>query len=91
LGQDSNDSNVVRQNFHAPVENVAGRDIIQNNVTSIQLLQVLETAVKQSGTIPEPQKTGLLHQLRTLAENPYICALATGTIVEGLKFFIQGK
>jgi hypothetical protein len=92
LAQDYSDSNVVHQNFHAAVENVAGRDIIQNNVTSLQLLHVLETAVQRSGTIPEPQKAGWLHQLRSLTENPYISGLATSAIFEGLKAIItQGQ
>ena len=91
MSKDSSDSNVVHQNFHAAVENVAGRDIIQNNVTSIQLLRVIEAAVKYSDTIPEPQKPGLLDQLRSLAENPYISGLATSAIFEGVKaVFTQG-
>ena len=70
---------------HAAVGNVAGRDIVQNNVTSIQLLHILETAIECSHTIPEPQKPGLLQQLRSLSENPFISGLATSAIVEGLK------
>jgi hypothetical protein len=88
LAQDSNDSNVVHQNFHSAVGNVAGRDFIQNNVTSIQLLQVLETAVKHSGNIPEPQRAGLLQRIRSLMEEPYISRLATSAIFEALKALI---
>lgn len=92
MTQDSNDSNRVHQNFHAAVGTVAGRDIIQNNVTSVNLLHVLETVIQQSGAIPEPPKIGLLHQLRSLAENPYVSGLATSAIYEGLKaFFSQGQ
>lgn len=83
---------MVHQKFHAAVGNVAGRDIIQNNVTSIQLLQVLETAVKHSGSIPEPQKPGLLQRIRSLMEEPYIAGHATSAIFEGLKaIFTQGQ
>jgi hypothetical protein len=89
LAQDSNDSNIVHQNFHAAVGKVAGHDIIQTNVTAIDLLQVLETAVQESGAIPEPQKTGLRHRLRSLAENPYVSGLATSAIHEGLKAFFR--
>jgi len=83
---------VVHQNFNAAVENVAGRDIIQNNVTSIQLLHVLEMAVQRSSTIPEPQKAGLLQRIRSMMEEPYISGLATSAIFEGLKSLItQGQ
>ncbi|MBV9085211.1 MAG: hypothetical protein JOZ62_21250 [Acidobacteriaceae bacterium] len=86
------DSNVVHQNFHAAVGNVAGRDIIQTNVTSIQLLRVLEMAVEHSATIPDREKAGLLRQLRVLAQNPYISGLATSAIFEGLKAVLtQGQ
>lgn len=50
--------------------NVAGRDIIQNHLTSVNILQVLETAVRESAAIPEPQKNGLLDQIGSLANNP---------------------
>ena len=92
LAEESNHSNVVHQSFHASVENVAGRDIIQNNVTSIQLLHVLETTVERSNTIPELQKAGLLQRLRSLMEEPYISGLATSAIFEGLKAVLtQGQ
>lgn len=92
LAENSNDSHVVHQNFHSTVGNVAGRDFIQNNVTSIQLLQVLETAVKHSGNIPEPERAGLLQRIRSLMEEPYIAGLATSAIFEVLKALImQGQ
>ncbi|MBV9039222.1 MAG: hypothetical protein JO182_32355 [Acidobacteriaceae bacterium] len=95
MSQNSDDSNVVHQNFHAAVGNVAGRDInqnnVQNNVTSTQILHVLERAIERSNTIPELQKPGLLQQVRNLAGNPYISGLATSALYEGLKaLFTQG-
>ena len=92
MAENSNDSNVVHQSFHSTVGSVAGRDFIQNNVTSIQLLQVLETALKHSVNIPEPQRAGLLQRIRSLMEEPYISGLATSAIFEALKALItQGQ
>lgn len=83
------DDSTIRQIFHGPVANVAGRDVVQNNFTSVNVLQVLEQAVQESGAIPEEQKPGLLEQIRNLANNPYLSGLATNVIYDGLKSFIQ--
>jgi hypothetical protein len=83
-------STSINQNFHAPVRNVAGRDIIQN-ITSIHVLRALERAVTQSATIPEPQKAGLLQRIRSLVEEPYISGLATSAIYEALKSVLASQ
>jgi hypothetical protein len=88
LAQLPNDSTVVQQNFHGSVGNVAGRDFTQNNITSVQLLLVLETAVKQAANIPEQEKPRLLQRIRGLMEEPYISGLATSAIFEALKAVI---
>lgn len=85
----SDGSSTVNQKFNAPVTNVAGRDIIQTSVTSVNILRVLETAVNKSEAIPESQKAGLIEKIRGLAQNPYISGLATSAIYEGLKSFIS--
>lgn len=88
MSQHFSDSSVVQQNFQSAVGNVAGRDIIQNNITTVQLLNALDRAVRQSRSIPESQKPTLLHQIRSLIENPYIVGLTTSAIFEGLKALI---
>lgn len=80
-----NAGHTVQQNFHAPVGKVAGRDIVETNVTSITLLTVLENAVKQSKDIPEVEKASILEHLRSLATNPYVAGIATSAIFEGMK------
>ncbi len=75
----------VTQSFHAPVTNVAGRDILQTNITSIHILQALHKAVEASPHIPEANKSGLLRKLRVLIEEPYIAGLATSALYEAMK------
>jgi hypothetical protein len=73
------------------VTNVAGRDIIQHNATSVHVLHLLETTVAQSDSIPEPEKTGLLQRICGLIEEPYIAGIASNVIFGGLKRFFRGN
>ena len=80
----------VEQNFHGPVRNVAGRDIIQN-LTSTNLLTALQTTVEHSPSIPEADKASIIGHLKSLLANPYVIAIASGGIVEAIKAMLPGR
>ena len=72
------------------VGKLAGRDIVETNITAVSLIEGLEKAVANASNIPAQEKTGILEKLRDLKDNPYLVSIGSGAILEILKSLITG-